>query len=132
MTHHDDITAIRERFLYAWGNLSPVIIPGVDTAEGEPETAYCVLSVWPVDEERLTLSLDPDYESKGLVWIDIYSPLSDGDAVAWSLADRAATILRDWRSNDGRVRCETASFRNGADEGEFMRLIINVKYRARH
>lgn len=132
MTNHDDITALRLRFLDAWDDLTPVIIPGADEADDEPSTAYVVLSVMPNDEDRLTIGYQPDYEAKGIVWLDIYSPIADKDEAAWSLADRAASIFRDWRSDDGRIRCETASFRNGADEGKFMRLIVNLAYRARH
>lgn len=132
MSNFTDIATIREHFLDSWGDLTPVILPGVDDAQDEIDTAYVVLNVMPGDETRLTLSLNPDYEAKGIVWCDVYSPLKDNDSAAWTLADRIADIFRDWRSSDGRIRCETPSFRQGEDDGDHLRLIITLTYLARH
>lgn len=132
MSNFNDITVIREHFLDAWGDLTPVILPGVDDADLEPEGAYVVLNVMPNVETRLTLGTVPEYEVKGIIWCDVLSPIKDNDSAAWNLADRVADILREFRSSDRRINCKPPSTRTGEDDGDHMRLIVTVDYTARH
>lgn len=132
MGNLDDITAIRAYFLEAFTE-APVIVRGVDEEDDQSENAYVALSIVPsIKEDRLTLGAVPEYERKGLVWVDVYSPHEDRDGAAWALADAVADTLRDWRSPDARIRCDNVSMRRGTDEDKFIRIIINLDYRARH
>lgn len=130
-TNLDDITAIRTRFLSAWGSTTPIVIAN-DPSPVQPDVAYIVFHVMPNVEERLATGAAADFEVQGIIWADIYSPSGEGDGAAWNLAEKFATAFRDWRSTDGRINCGNPSYRQGEDEDKFMRLIVNVPYRAWH
>lgn len=98
-----DTAALRERFVEEWDADRTVTTYAngdpVDPDEAEPFVRFAISP----GNRALTYGGEI-YSQLGRVWLQIFVPKGEGDALAYELADDFTSIFRGWRSDDGCLR----------------------------
>lgn len=127
--HSTDITALRQRAITGWkalGTPAPLLFEN-DRAGAAVPASFVRFSVRPGSEEQTSLGGGRvRIQREGRVWLQIAFPVGTPDAVAWSLADKAALLFARWQSPDSALRCWEAETKVLPDTKHY---IINVSVR---
>lgn len=124
------IRTLRQRFVSQWGSDIPVtydLQPDAPRATG----AYCHFRVTRGTTDHNAGSIDTGEATQfGRVWLQVFVPMDQGDALAQSLLDRFGNIFGNWRNSDPEIYCHLPDVGpEGQVDGRFM-MSVSVPYDA--
>jgi hypothetical protein len=138
MSFADDANAIRSRFATEWPPLRPTVPVAYDNAAFDPAAdardadgdpaPWVRLTIIPGDGFQASLGTPRVWRSTGLVTVQVFVPLGQGDGLARELADDVAGLFRGV-SLSGLIFRAPSLTRIGAD-GAWYQINVATPYQA--
>lgn len=114
MSHKAANNELKGMFNTQWGVKTPIAWPNVDF--NQPATAWVRFNIIYGDSQQTDFGGSLHNErTSGVVIIQVFTPLNQGDAEALGLADDVANIFRNWCGTN--IRCRTPAIKDIGNDG---------------
>jgi hypothetical protein len=107
---------IRARLESIWGNTTPVSWPNKTFVPPNPQVPWIALSIKDGDSGQIGMgALPATTRYAGVIWIQVFVSLDDGDPVILGLADQAKAVFHNWCGVS--VRCWQGKIHTVGNDG---------------
>jgi len=104
MTYEAEYNALRARFESQWANTTPIAWPNVDFKPTD-ESPWVRFSIVSTDVRQASFGAATNfYRHPGVIIVQVFTPILQGDKEALQLADQVASIFRNWSDAANRIR----------------------------
>lgn len=116
MSYAEAHNEIREHLFMSWADATPIAWPNVNFTPPNPQSSWIRLSISDGDSNQMELGSNPaTIRYAGIIYVQIFTRLDIGDAVALQLADTVKQIFNNWCGVS--VRCRAAKIKVIGNDG---------------
>lgn len=116
MSYLNEHNQIRGRLNTSWANATPIAWPNLNFTPPNPQVPWIRLFISDGDSNQIDLGANPaTIRYAGLIFIQVFTKVDEGDAEALQLADSAKNIFHNWCGET--VRCRAAKVKVIGNDG---------------
>ena len=117
MSYSQEGLELQGRFETEWAERTLVAYPGFIFDPPSPPVEWCRFGIINSEGQQVDFGANlKNHRYPGLIFVQVFIPMDEGDALALQRADEVASIFHRWRGTN--ITCKTASVRRIGSTGD--------------